>query len=180
MKTRGPTYIVVDANVARAAGSMDGPTPAPECVSALTTLQEDPAFHLAFDETLEAEWDIHQSKFAAKLRFRMFTKERVHLVAGTWGGHNRLLDEAKKHLPDALSAIAHDAHLPGIAHRTGRRVLSLDNRQRGYLATLSRHFADLQRIQWAAPDGDGVLEWLAAGAPDGKSHEHYRLTPPPP
>src|SRR5207249_2170396 len=61
-----------------------------------------------------------------------------------------------------------DAHLIEAALATDLRVVSLDDAARGHFCRLAASVDSLQRVVWVNPviEGDEVIDWLTAGAPD--------------
>lgn len=168
--------IVVDASIARAAGTTDAPTSS-NCRDFLFKLRDATQCHCVFSAELRDEWKRHASFLSAKWQTSMYSRRRVtnlseasndqlrtHLneCAGAIAGQ---ADEARH--KKIYAALAKDAHLVEAAILAGNRVASLDDTVRGYLKVCAKTHASLKRIAWVNPINadEQVSDWIQAGAP---------------
>lgn len=168
--------IMVDASIARAAGTTDAPTSS-NCRDFLFKLRDSTQCHCVFTPELRDEWKRHASILSAKWQTSMYSRRRVtylpeakndqlraHLYecAGTIAGQ---ADEARKRKISA--ALVKDAHLVEAAIQAGNRVASLDETIRSYLHVCAKSHADLKRIAWVNPNNadDQASAWIQANAP---------------
>jgi hypothetical protein len=173
---KNPCGIVVDASVARAAGTTDFPT-SRHCRDFLFNLRDADNCYCVFSHELGAEWKKHASLLSTKWRTSMYSRRRVidfavvengllrgHLnsCAETIAGQNQ--EPQKKKI---AAALAKDAHLLEAALQAGNRVASLDETVRNYLRVCTQVHADLKRIVWVNPDniGEETDAWIKSGAP---------------
>lgn len=168
--------IVVDASVARAAGTTNFPT-SRHCRDFLLGLRDSTQCHCVFTPELRDEWKKHASLLSAKWHTSMYSRRRVtnlseanndplraHLnnCAETIAGQ---ADDARQKKISA--ALEKDAHLVEAAIQTGNRVVSLDDTVRKYLHVCANAHADLKRIVWVNPDNadEEADTWILSGAP---------------
>lgn len=160
--------IVVDASVAKAAGAgrPDAGPPSPACVRALDAIAKHPSLRVATSWALKQEWDRHGRAYASKWLATQLSRKRVHIERTTWEGEVGLIDAAQDLPGRGGEAVAKDAHLVGLAMLTDRRVLSLDDQQRGLLEALAPRLPALTTLHWASPKAPETLPWLDSGAPE--------------
>jgi cytochrome c553 len=168
--------IVVDASIARAAGTTDAPTSS-NCRDFLFGLRDATQCHCVFSPELRDEWKKHASVLSAKWQNSMLSRRRVthlpaakndqlqaHLnkCAGTISGQADIALKLK-----VSTALAKDAHLVEAAIQAGNRVASLDEALRSYLQVCARTHANLKRIAWVNPNNadEQASDWIQAGAP---------------
>lgn len=168
--------VVVDASVARAAGTTNAPT-SRNCREFLFELRDATQCHCVFSTELRNEWKKHASLLSAKWLTRMYSRRRVINLAETNNDQLRThlnncaetitgqADDARRKKVSA--ALEKDAHLVEAAIQTGSRVASLDDTVRGYLRICAKAHADLKRIVWVNPDNadEQASAWILSGAP---------------
>lgn len=159
--------IVVDANVARAAGVGEPGAghPAPAAVAALEAIRKG-GHRVVMNADLKGEWLRHQRPFAVRWLHQMVGTKRVMSVATEWPGVDDLRNAASV-LPGAQpEEIAKDTHVVGLAMVTDRRVVSLDVRQRALLRRLVPEVPALAGLYWVSPTEETTRPWLLRGAPE--------------
>src|ERR1700693_6302300 len=111
--------LAVDASVASAAGQTMYPTSfrSREFLGEVLKIRH----RLAMTVTLAAEWDRHQSLYAARWRAEMRTRNKVVDIAEVQN------EELRRQVP-LSAAIQKDLHLIEAALATDRVVISLDDR----------------------------------------------------
>lgn len=160
--------IVVDASVARAAGTgrPDAGPPSPACVAALDAMSQRQDLRVATSARVKEEWDKHARPYAVRWLSTMFSRKRVVVVQEMWPGEVALIDAANELPGKAHEDVAKDTHMVGLAMLTDRRVVSLDTRQRELLGRLLHAHPGLAGLHWASPSASDTLPWLNSGAPD--------------
>jgi hypothetical protein len=165
MKARRPVAVVVDTSIASACGK-EGTTH-PQGLACLDTLKviREGDLALTMSAPIFEEWQRHAGSFARKWLSKMRSSRRVKDVSPR--PHNATRRAAKA-LPDEgiRRAIEKDMILVEAALATDHRVLSLDEKIRGYLCDLTRDVADLRKIHWANPMTPACIPWVREGAPD--------------
>lgn len=173
---------VVDASVARAAGSLGALSPTSQsCRQVLDTIFQ--VCHRAvMSQELRAEWDRNASKaslnFLREMRRRgklVPPQETVPVMVKTRATIERLCGEAQ------AEAILKDFHLLEAAWESDRLILSLDDTARSLLVPLVKRLPRLGTFTWVNPteEGEAVIDWLTKGAPD-EEKRFLRAVPPPP
>lgn len=171
-----PCAIVVDASVARAAGTSEHPT-SRHCRAFLDAIHHNSTCLCTFSPSLQKEWKRHASRLSVTWLTRMYARKRVVTVAD---GLSKPLEKAlvrcalriagpnQDDLQQMVAAaLSKDAHLIEAAIATGKRVASLDDVVRGYLRTCAEKTASISEIAWVNPKIPEELacEWVAACAP---------------
>jgi hypothetical protein len=177
-------HFVVDASVARAAGSLGALSPTSQsCRQVLDTLFQ-VCHRVVMSQELRAEWDRNASKasldFLREMRRRgkvVPPKEAVPGMVKMRATIERLCGEAQ------AEAILKDFHLLEAAWESGRLILSLDDAARSLLVPLVKRLPRLGTFTWVNPteEGEEVIGWLTKGAPD-EERRYLRagLKPPRP
>jgi hypothetical protein len=170
---------VIDASIARAAGSHEATHPTGKlCRDFLQTVRG-VCHRMAWNASIKAEWDKHQSAFAKTWFVSMFQMRKVRPISDEPNEDFR--EAIRLHSPDSgvVEAMLKDAHLIEAAQATDQRVGALDETVRGHFGRMSATFEALQMIVWANPvaEGEPCLEWLRTGA-DAEPHRLLRPTLP--
>lgn len=165
--------LVIDANVARSAGSRHlRPRSATSaravsvaCHQFLNTVR-DVGYHVVMTTNIRQEWLRHRSNFSATWLIQMYGRRQVHR-------HDAEHDEKlRTRIVSAVSdnrkqAAEKDVHLIEAALGTDRLVASQDERARGIFREGSRSVRELKPIVWVNPTlpADDAIGWLRNGAP---------------
>lgn len=166
-KKRTPTRcLVLDASVARAAGTLETQHPTGALCRDFLMAVRSVCHRMAWSEAIRAEWDEHQSAFAGTWLVSMMTlrklrpvrEEPVEELRETIRGHSK--DEG------VAAVMLKDAHLVEAALAIDFRVASLDDTVRGHYSRLTGRFALLRRVLWVNPAGaeEQAVDWLENGA----------------
>lgn len=140
--------IVVDADVARAAGQAEHPVSG----NARTVLLaiSGAKLKIAFDHALKQEWDKHASSFSSKWLASMVARRQWHYVTATPAVSAELIEAAN--LPERARQIAHkDQHIVDLALATDRFIASNDSAARTVFATLAQQTPLLNQVYWMVP-----------------------------
>lgn len=169
----GPsTHILVDANIARSAADPARHPVSRSCYALASLLrQKDCRTGLAMTPALLEEWRTHASRTMTAWLVEMEQRGRVR----------RKRDRRVQDLRVAVShvsavgvrdALAKDIHISEAAILNGYPVASRDDRQKGFLAELSRTYALAGRVQWMNPVSDlGWSEWVQSGCSDNEAFQ---------
>lgn len=162
-------HIIVDTSVARACGkgNLAANSPAPQCIRILAAIAETD-LRTAMCKELKDEWAKHAGEYARKWLGNMIARRRFTPSNETWPGHVEL-EAAAATLPAKQErAIMKDAHVVGLAMRTDRRVVSLDDAQLALLASICEQVKSLLVLHWINPASEKSEPWIRAGAPEAK------------
>jgi hypothetical protein len=171
-KKNVPTYaVVVDASVARAAGSLESVRPRGALCRDFLLALRSVCHRITWTPAIKAEWDKHESLFASQWRVSMFSLRKLRTLGEALS--SAVQDSIREHChnKDILSIVLADCHLIEAAAATDFRIASLDDQARGHFADLARVVECLRDIIWVNPAiaRERAVEWLRKGAPDGKS-----------
>jgi len=170
--------LVIDASIARAAGSDNASNPlALSCSKFLSAVLR--ICHAAvLTDTLAMEWSANQSSFARVWRRQMMSRRKIH--EPTVAENTTLRRGVRRAAGDqAIAAILErDCHLIEAALATDRRVASLDDRARHHFHSVASKVHRLRRIHWlnpapssdAEPSHQQIIAWLESGAPDERTY----------
>ena len=177
MRAKSLKRLVVNASVARAAGSVD----ATDSVSInytefLETFRDESSHHVVMTFELSEEWDANQSNFAAEWLGNMIATRRFHYIE--LPQNRALYDEIEATAVEEkdINAMLKDFHLLGAALATDQIIVSLDETIRGLFKRASQSVGEIRGIIWVNPDRtaeEQPIVWLQNGAP---SEAHRRLS----
>jgi hypothetical protein len=165
------TYcLVVDASVARAAGSFESRHPTGILCRDFLLAVRGVCHRIAWTEAIKAEWDKHESLFAQQWRVSMVRLGKLRPLQNA--DPTVIRDSLQEHCgdQDILAILLKDCHLIEAALLTDCRVASRDDRVRGHFASLTAAIDSLRTILWVNPaaEDEGAVEWLESGAPNEK------------
>jgi hypothetical protein len=144
--------LVIDASVASAAGLTMKPTSrrCRELLKAVLRISH----RVTMTPLLRAEWNNHQSLFAARWLSDMTSKAKVEAIADVRN------EKLRAETPATVSA-QKDLHLIEAALATDKIVISLDDRARTELSVPAA-----AEVMWVHPVDEGrhVIYWLNKGA----------------
>jgi len=160
--------LVIDANIARSAGSSDVPDSrySRECLSAVREHG-----HIAvFTQQLRQEWKEHASRISRQWWLSMAARRRIQNVeSAEFGAH---LERACGCLAEnrEKEALRKDFHLARGALATDNTILSNESNFPGYLKIAARRVRILSTLHYGNPaaEGEPCIEWVRNGArPEG-------------
>lgn len=156
--------LVIDADVARAAGERDVPR-SRRCRRFLLRALEI-CHRMALSPELAAEWRKHASGFTRSWLAQMRRKGKVVDVADPTRHELRARVAGAAASARDEQIVAKDFHLVEAALATDRLVVSMDETVRQRLASMATKFAELKPVVWVNPETDdsSAVEWLEAGA----------------
>ncbi len=166
--------IVVDASIARSAGTTENPVSIRSREFLQTMLHV--CHRIVMTTDLMREWRKHQSKFAAGWLSAMVRRGRVVTVVPNADRYS-MLALAIRHSEGTTNqhdALAKDCLLVVAAWEADHLIASRDDRVRKLFASLNSHVDGIGRLIWVNPDHskEDVTAWLHAGA---RSESHRRL-----
>lgn len=176
-KKKTPTRcLVIDASIARAAGSQESKHPTGILCRDFLMALRGICHRIAWTEAIKLEWDKHDSAFARQWRISMLKLDKLRRVEESAVPEVRPI--IHEHCDDAgiLAIVLKDCHLIEAALATDSRVASLDDQVRGHLSALAAAIDELRSILWvnpAVPD-ERAVEWLEKGAPNEKKRRLKR------
>jgi hypothetical protein len=156
--------LVIDADVARAAGKTQHPVSS-ACRDVLDNVLEI-CHKVALSPILRDEWTKHQSKYATTWLKTMIAKRKVQFKQIS--EDQRLREKVAQYAetPEINAIMQKDIHLIEIAQQTDKIVISMDNTVREHFKTVSSQIHELKEISWVNPHPDrqeAVIFWLQEG-----------------
>jgi len=163
---RPERILVVDADIARAAGPDPKVKPWPESAKdahdVLRAIREHTAYHIVFNSKLLKEWKKHQGHTARRWFATLLSAGRIQVARppSKWIDDLIRAELSAQDQPLALK----DSHLIALAHDAGDdRLLSNDGKAREKFRRLSD--SRIKPIHWVAASSASA-KWLRDGAPD--------------
>ncbi|HEX2568255.1 MAG TPA: hypothetical protein VH877_01770 [Polyangia bacterium] len=161
--------VVVDASVARAAGSKGAEFPTSKyCREVLETILH-VCHHVVMGEALREEWKRNESQSSRVFLREMYGRGKViqeHEAVPEAPRIRRTIERLCEE--DEAEAILKDFHLLEAAWASDELILSLDEKARRLLVPLVERLPRLGRLTWVNPaqEGAGTIDWLIQGAPE--------------
>ncbi len=165
MSRAKPKGIVIDASIARAAGTDAATaTRAVLCRDCLMAVR-DAGLLVVLSQAIKSEWKTHRSEYARRWLTWMVGSRRFILVSPE---PNPAVDTAIRSLltETERAAAEKDQHLIEAAVAASQRVLSLDSTARDCFSKVAMSAGELRAIHWGNPESVGCNEWVADGTPD--------------
>lgn len=164
--TKMSRRIVVDASIARSAGTTEDPVSV-RCREFLQTMLH-VCHRVVMTSDLMREWQKHQSTFTVTWLAAMRRRRKVVTVIPNADKQTLLAvaiqeSDLPKKRRDALTK---DCLLVVAAWEADHLIASRDDRVRGLFASLNSHVPGISSLVWVNPDHskEDVTAWLHAGA----------------
>lgn len=160
MARRKPRTLVIDADVAGAAGGSDHPTSV-NCRGFLNQVYVI-CHSMAWTDEIQREWIEHQSRIARKWRTVMEHRaDKVKYIGDT---EDQDLRASIKNVAKGkdLRVIMKDIHLIEAALMTDNIIISCDDTLRQALSKIKDKVGPLKKLFWINPalEGEKAIEWL--------------------
>src|SRR5437868_1270443 len=128
--------LVIDASIAHAAGTLESRDPTGmHCRDFLMTVRG-VCHRMAWSEAIAAEWNEHQSSFAAQWLVCMMNITKLRPVKDELSEELREAIEDSED-PNVVAIMLKDAHLIEAALATDSRLAALDETARGHFSRLA-------------------------------------------
>ena len=162
--------IVIDADVARAAGNSPDVSGVSKACREFLQAVLDICHQVVWTQAIAAEWKKHASRFSRKWRVHMAARRKLHEcdalpVAGL---ESRVLTCNDRGLrPEKVTK---DMHLVYAALKTNSPIASHDSEIRRLLTNALSKAPELRQLVWIDPGNpaEKPVDWLAKGAPAAK------------
>jgi hypothetical protein len=170
--------IVIDASIAKAAGSDNASNPVAIFCSKFLTAVLRVCHRAVLTDALAVEWSNNQSKFARAWRRQMMSRRKIEEPTV---GENATLRQGIRNAAgdDSVAEILEkDCHLIEAALATDQCVASLDDRARHHFHHVAAKVRQLRKVHWVNPappspqagsSTEHAIPWLEAGAPNDKT-----------
>lgn len=182
------TDLVIDASIARAAGTTDAPL-STRCREFMEAMLATGALRCVLTPALLEEWGRHASIYSTRWRAAMYSRRRVRNLSSVHDdGLRRNLERCARGIagkdPTQLhgiqSALAKDAHLLEAAIAAKGAVASLDDTVRRHFGVCAQDHRGLRIIPWINPANphEDAVTWVRSGAPAERSRTLGQTAPP--
>jgi hypothetical protein len=166
-------WLVIDANVARAAGGKEAMHPmSKNCRDFLESVREI-CHHVVMTTDISKEWKKHQSKFSESWRSSMVARRKLHPINAKKDYILREMIESSNAEEKEKEAMIKDIPLVEAALEADKIVVSLDERVRKLFAYSSNDISELKAIVWINPSKseEDPINWLEKGARNEKERQ---------
>lgn len=158
--------LVIDASVARAAGSIGATAPLSRYCRSILQAILTVCHRVVFTTEITREWNTHQSRFARQWRVAMTARKKIYATESVISP--ALLAKIDASTPDtaAREAMRKDLLLIAAALATDKTILSLDARAQRHFAAASSTVGELRVLAWVNPEtaAEQAVRWLQDGA----------------
>jgi hypothetical protein len=160
MGVKNPWRLVVDASVARAAGTTQAPI-SKNCRITLLAIYDE-GHLVVMTNDINAEWRKHNSIYARKWLGSMVARKKVVRIDIEPSLDLRKTIDQVDTSEKNRQAMAKDVHLLEAALATDRKVLSLDDVVRTLFAKLCQQYSSIKLVLWLNPntEAEQVIQWL--------------------
>lgn len=166
-------WLVIDADVARAAGGKEAKHPTSKnCRDFLDSVRVI-CHHVVMTKDINREWAKHQSKFSESWRSSMVARRKLHSINVNTDDALREKIECSKAEEKEKEAMVKDIPLIEAAMEADKIVASLDETVRELFADTSNGITELKGIVWINPSKseENPIEWLETGAKNEKKRQ---------
>jgi len=146
--------LVIDASIAHAAGTLESSNPTGMRCRDFLIAVRGVCHRMAWSEAVKAEWDEHQSRFAAEWLVTMMNLKKLRPVKEDLSEHLREAIENHSADQNVVAIMLKDAHLIEAALATDLRIAAHDEAARGHFRRLAATLESIRRVIWVNPVGD--------------------------
>ena len=168
MKTGNSKRLVIDTDVAQAAGSETATHPrAKHCRDFLQEVLL-LGHSVVMTQEISNEWKRHRSSFARRWRVSMDARKKVYRVNAPVDEELRNKIEKTATNQDEIEDMQKDFHLLEAAWATDQTIISLEEIIRQLFARAAQRVGEIRDIVWVNPERteeEEPLVWLQNGAP---------------
>lgn len=166
-KKKTPKCLVIDTDVARAAGEVSSQnTKSKSCRAFLSCMLDETQHKVVLTRDIQAEWNNHQSLATLRWRRTMIAQKRVCFIEVT--ADTVLRQQIEEHAPTVNKgkAMLKDVHLVEAACQADKIVISMDEVVRGCFHEIAHSAPQLRQLTWINPcqETEKPLLWLSNGA----------------
>lgn len=160
-----PAALVIDANVARAAGGEAANYPTSKLTRDCLQAVLGNSHELVMSPEITAEWNTHQSGFARRWRLSMTARRRIRRIESQFNAQLRIRLRAATNTAGEWDELEKDCILIEAALSSDRAIISLDDTARELFRVRSVRVGEIREVIWVNPARaeELVIEWIAAG-----------------
>ena len=168
MRARDSKRLVIDADVARAAGSEIATHPRAEHCRDFLNAVLSLSHRIVMTEQINNEWKNHQSRFARRWRVSMDARKKIDRIDPPENAELQAKVTTTTNNENEIEALQKDFHLLQAALVTDQTIISLDETVRQLFKQASQSVGEIRNIIWVNPDRtaeEQPIAWLQNGAP---------------
>ncbi len=168
MRARDSKRLVIDADVARAAGSETATHPRAEHCRDFLNAVLSLSHRIVMTEQINNEWKNHQSRFARRWRVSMDARKKIDRIDPPENAELQAKVTTTTNNENEIEALQKDFHLLQAALVTDQTIISLDETVRQLFKQASQSVGEIRDIIWVNPDRtaeEQPIGWLQNGAP---------------
>ena len=168
MRARDSKRLVIDADVARAAGSETATHPRAEHCRDFLNAVLSLSHRMVMTEQINNEWKNHQSRFARRWRVSMDARKKIDRIDPPENAELQAKVTTTTNNENEIEVLQKDFHLLQAALVTDQTIISLDETVRQLFKQASQSVGEIRDIIWVNPDRtaeEQPIAWLQNGAP---------------
>lgn len=163
-RSRTSRRLVIDADIARAAGGVDAVYPTSKNCRDFLEAVRVICHRLVMSSAISAEWRRHESRFTSTWLNKMYGMRKVVFYDSAKSTSEGLVQQLEKtaHSERASEAMLKDLHLLEAALAYDQIVASMDETARDLFSRASKNIGEIRPVVWVNPDREEekIAEWL--------------------
>lgn len=168
MREKPSKQLVIDADVAQAAGSEVATDPRAKHCRDFLSIVLSFSHRVVMTQEISNEWKRHQSRFARRWRLSMDARKKVERIELPEDETLREKILTTTEDQNEIEAMQKDVHLLDAALASDKTVISLDETVRKLFAQATQHVGEIRNVVWVNPERaaeEQPIIWLKNGAP---------------
>ncbi len=174
-RSRASRRLVIDADIARAAGGVDAVYPTSKNCRDFLEAVRVICHRLVMSNAISVEWMRHESRFTSTWLNKMYGMRKVVFIDPAKSTSEDLCQQLEKMASSekAREAMLKDAHLLEAALASDQIVASMDETVRDLFSRASKNVGEIRPVVWVNPDleEEKITEWLENGADPEKKRQ---------
>jgi hypothetical protein len=172
-RRRASRRLVIDADIARAAGGVDAVYPTSKNCRDFLEAVRIICHRLVMSNAISVEWKRHESRFTSTWLNKMYGMRKVVFIDPAKSTSEDLGQQLEKMASSekAREAVLKDAHPLEAALASDQIVASMDETVRDLFSRASKNIGEIRPVVWVNPnrEEEKITEWLENGFV-GQSH----------
>ncbi len=166
MSLKASKRLVIDADVAQAAGGKDAVYPKPKHCRDFLEAVRVICHRVVMTDQIKKEWNDHQSNFTRTWLYKMFGARKVVFIDDASNPDLRRKIMSSAHSKKDCVVMIKDVHLLEAASVTDNSIISMDETVHDLFKDASSKVGEIRTILWTNPDRDyeEKIRWLEEGA----------------
>ncbi len=166
MSLKASKRLIIDADVAQAAGGKDAVYPKPKHCRDFLEAVRVICHRVVMTDEIKKEWNDHQSNFTRTWLYKMFGARKVVFIDDAANPDLRRKIMSSAHSKKDCVVMIKDVHLLEAASVTDNSIISMDETVHDLFKDVSSKVGEIRTILWTNPDRDyeEKIRWLEEGA----------------